>query len=196
MGLGDLARKVIAAGAPVLGGLLGGPAGGVVTKIIAGRLGTRDDADEIAAAIDRDPDAAVRLREIQAEHGVSLERIELEREANRIAAETVRFAEAARTIREELASKDGYVRRARPSLVYSAVFTMAALKVLAFYVFVSRPGHVADLVSFVQVMVPLVMLELAAAGYYIGRRSRDKSVAAGHDPGPGLFGALAGRLAR
>lgn len=51
--------------APILGTLLGGPAGGAVGGIIASALGTGNTADEVAAALQANPDAAVKLRELQ-----------------------------------------------------------------------------------------------------------------------------------
>ena len=196
MGLGDLARKMIGAGAPILGGLLGGPAGAAVTKIVAGRLGVRGDADEIAAALDRDPAAAVRLREIEADQAVSLERVALESEASRLAAATHRVSEASRIIRKEIASDDAFVRRGRPAIAWSAAISLFGLKALAAVVFLWRSEMASAFIEFMRAITPIIVIELTAAGYYVSRRSRDKQVAAGQDPGPGLFGALAGKLAR
>jgi hypothetical protein len=65
----DLAAQVIKAGAPILGGIIGGPAGSIATaavSAIAGALGSDDAPDAVSAAIKADPDkAAAALRQVE-----------------------------------------------------------------------------------------------------------------------------------
>lgn len=58
----------IAAMAPALGVALGGPAGGAVGALVAAALGTPARPADVAAVIAQDPDAAVKLREIELRH--------------------------------------------------------------------------------------------------------------------------------
>ena len=58
--------------APLLGTLLGGPAGGAVGAIIASTLGTGGSPAEVAQAL-ANPDAMVKLREVEARRQVDLE---------------------------------------------------------------------------------------------------------------------------
>ena len=60
--ISDVVGKV----SPTLGTLIGGPAGAVVGTAIAAALGTKDDPNEVAAAL-FDPESAVKLRQIEAE---------------------------------------------------------------------------------------------------------------------------------
>lgn len=57
--------------APILGTLLGGPAGGAVGGLIASALGTSNDPADVQAAL-ANPEAAVKLREVEARRQVEL----------------------------------------------------------------------------------------------------------------------------
>lgn len=58
----------IAAMAPALGVALGGPAGGAVGSLVAAAFGAKARPADVAAVIAGDPDAAVKLREIELRH--------------------------------------------------------------------------------------------------------------------------------
>lgn len=60
-------KETVASVAPMAGTLLGGPAGGAVGGMIAAALGVKDDPDEVAAAIKADPQAALKLRQVEAQ---------------------------------------------------------------------------------------------------------------------------------
>jgi hypothetical protein len=64
--------------APLLGGVLGGPAGAAIGSIVAAALGTENSPDAVAAALAGDPDAALKLRAIETSHEAELQRISLE----------------------------------------------------------------------------------------------------------------------
>lgn len=74
-------NAVIKAGAPLLGGALFGPAGSVIASIISGNLGMSPDAtpDQVMAAIKGDPDAALKLRQIETDHVERLQELGNER---------------------------------------------------------------------------------------------------------------------
>jgi hypothetical protein len=60
--------------APLLGTLLGGPAGAAVGALVASALGTDSDPASVSAAL-RDPATVVRLREIEATRATRLEEL-------------------------------------------------------------------------------------------------------------------------
>lgn len=76
MNWSDLGKKV-AEFAPLLGGVLGGPSGAVVGKMLASTFGTEEKPDAIAAAIDADPNAALKLKETESNNRVRLEQMYL-----------------------------------------------------------------------------------------------------------------------
>ena len=63
----DLASTV-AKSAPALGAALGGPAGAAVGGLIAAAFGVDRSAQAVADAVANDPEAAVKLREIELRH--------------------------------------------------------------------------------------------------------------------------------
>ena len=77
----QVGNAVIKAGAPLLGGALFGPAGSVIASIISGKFGVSPDAtpDQVMTAIKGDPDAALKLREIETTHVERLQELENER---------------------------------------------------------------------------------------------------------------------
>jgi hypothetical protein len=76
----SLGKNIARVGAPLLGTAVGGPIGGAAAgALVAGIFGANpDDPAAIAQAIAQDPQAAVKLRELELAHKMDLERIILE----------------------------------------------------------------------------------------------------------------------
>lgn len=192
-------KKIAAAGAPLLGGLLGGPAGAAVGTIVAEALGVENDPDAIERAISVDPDAAVKLAEIEATHKVELRRIALQAESEALEARMAMHAETQATHREEIKSEDKFVRRARPMLLYTAcvIATLIVCGILAvtFVVIFEPPeaGNPADVIQAIGEAIAgmqvILWILFGAAGLYVPNRTKDKQVAAGMQP-VGLLSGL------
>jgi len=60
------AAETVGKAAPMLGGLLYGKAGAGVGRLIAGALGVEDDPATVQKAMQADPDAALKVREVEA----------------------------------------------------------------------------------------------------------------------------------
>lgn len=77
----QVGNTAISVGAPLLGGALFGPAGAAVGSIIAGKFGLPLDStpDQVLTAIDGDPEAALKLRQIETTHVERLQELENER---------------------------------------------------------------------------------------------------------------------
>lgn len=97
--------------APVLGAALGGPAGGAVGAMIATALGVDNTPDAVAEAVKTNPEAAVKLAEIQANLQIA-----------QLNADTSRHSETEQTARAEQQSGDEYVRRTRPGLARKSAY--------------------------------------------------------------------------
>ena len=67
--------QVVGKAAPLLGTLLGGPAGGAVGAMVASALGTGNDPASVAAELSANPEALVKLREVEANRTVRLQEI-------------------------------------------------------------------------------------------------------------------------
>ena len=87
MNWSDIA-KTVGGFAPLLGTLLGGPAGTAVGAMIASGLGVSPEPDEVSKALAINPDAAVKIKQIEANRQVDLQKLVVQAEQNRIAADT------------------------------------------------------------------------------------------------------------
>lgn len=90
----DLAG-VVSKAAPVLGGILGGPAGVAVGGLLATALGTDASPDSVSAAILRDPQAAIKLKELETNSRVQLQQLAVTAEQNRLQAAAAQHASEA-----------------------------------------------------------------------------------------------------
>lgn len=76
----DIGKQAIQMGAPILGGALGGPAGAAVGAMIANQFGIdAPTPDNIMAAIKADPEASIKLREVELRHQERLIEMEVDR---------------------------------------------------------------------------------------------------------------------
>lgn len=99
--------NIVGRAAPVVGTLLGGPAGGMVGGLIANALNVSPDPDSVNEALASDPDALLKIQELQINAKVQLEQLTVTAENNRLQAAGAQFAaEAAdRDSARQLAAK-------------------------------------------------------------------------------------------
>ena len=74
---GDIGN-VIGKAAPIVGGLIGGPAGAGIGSAISGLLGVANEPDEVAKALKGDPDALVKIKQYEIDHKYDLQKVQLE----------------------------------------------------------------------------------------------------------------------
>lgn len=88
--------KAVGSAAPMVGTLLGGPAGAAVGALVASALGTRNDPEAVNAALAMHPDALAKVQELQINAKVQLQQLSVTAENNRLQAEAAQYsAEAA-----------------------------------------------------------------------------------------------------
>ena len=81
MGLGKLGSFLAKKGVPLLGSVIGGPAGAIVGQLVAPMFGANaDDEDDLIRSIEADPEATVKLKQIEAQNKERLEELNIERE--------------------------------------------------------------------------------------------------------------------
>jgi Holin of 3TMs, for gene-transfer release len=131
----DLAADVAKA-APILGGLLGGPAGAAVGGLIASALGTSNDPAQISAALATNPDAFVKLKQIESEQAVRLRELAVAAESNRLQAETAQIATVNTSIQAETKADHWPTYAWRPfigfvtgCMIFSCYFVLPLLKI-------------------------------------------------------------------
>lgn len=74
----EIGKTVIGGGAPILGGLLGGPAGAKVGAIVAGLLGCADSPEAVSTALASNPEALLQLKKYEMDHALELRKLELQ----------------------------------------------------------------------------------------------------------------------
>lgn len=83
---------VVGKAAPILGGILGGPAGAAVGSLVATALGTDATPDAVSTALLGDPNAAVKLKELEVNSKVQLQQLAVSAEQNRLQAAAAQYA--------------------------------------------------------------------------------------------------------
>lgn len=81
--------------APIVGTLLGGPAGAAVGSLVASALGVQNDPESVSAALVGNPDAMVRVVELQTNARVQLEQLTVQLETVRIQAAGAQYSSEA-----------------------------------------------------------------------------------------------------
>ena len=97
-------KDAVGSTAPLLGTLLGGPAGGAVGALIASALGVGNTPSEVTAALTTDPDIAVKLKQIEKERQVELQTLLVQAESHRLTQETAALVAVNTTMQVEAQS--------------------------------------------------------------------------------------------
>jgi hypothetical protein len=178
----DLAKQVIALGAPMLGTALGGPLGGAAGGLLAEVLGstTPTPAAVQTALPAADPE---KLAEAEAKW---VEMIRAEAETQRSA-----ITETQATIRAEIASSDPVQRWWRPAYAWELTLECAALWSVLVHEFWT--GDVATINAMVNATALLVTywgFRFGVLGVYVSGRTREKVSASTGQDAPGVLEKL------
>lgn len=84
--------RIVGRAAPVVGGLLAGPAGASVGSLLAATLGVDPTPESVDAALGRDPEALAKIQELQINAKVQLQQLAVTAEQNRMSAEAAQYA--------------------------------------------------------------------------------------------------------
>ncbi|MBK9497448.1 MAG: hypothetical protein IPO08_23580 [Xanthomonadales bacterium] len=180
----DLASK-ISQSAPLLGSLIAGPAGGAVGAVIASAFGVNSAPADVAAALAH-PDAAVKLREVEANRQIELQALVVRAESNRLAAETAAAESVNATIRAEAASEHWPSYSWRPFLGFCVGLNVIFSSALVLVVFVpvmfgvetaansiaQLPGVLGALAAINATVLPV----LGIASWYRGKMQADPNI--------------------
>lgn len=78
--------------APIVGTLLGGPAGAAVGALVASALNVPNDPEAVNAALASNPDALAKVTELQLNAKVQLQQLVVTAESNRLQADAAQYA--------------------------------------------------------------------------------------------------------
>ena len=164
MDLGKIGNSLVAAGLPILGSVLGGPAGGVLGSSLAAALGVKGkDIKQVLA----------NPNEIQMN---TLKRYELEHEEElkKLQIMSDNLKDVNITYRKEIASKDKYVRRMRPTFGYLLALILLVLTLTGTYSVVYDPSALSSFVQLVNAMTVPLTTAMAVLGIVVHGRTKEK----------------------
>jgi hypothetical protein len=162
--------KLVGKAAPALGMAIAGPGGAAIGGIVAAALGTANDAEEVAAALETNPDAYIKLKEIELANIERLEQMAFD-------AASAAIGQVNETMRAETKSDKWWVSGWRPFWGYvSAVGFFIQVGAVA-YLIVTGGDH--NLISELGSLSVFWSVPLAVLGIASWHRGQEKRVAAG-----------------
>ena len=176
-------KGAVGKAAPLLGTLVGGPAGTAVGGLIAAALGVEEKPEAIAEALRTNPDAAIRLQQLEQEHQRELQRMKIE-------ADTAQITQINKTMRAEL-GHDGWFKSGwRPFIGWIVGLSFGGLMAGLIYALFAMPANAGDIIAEATIVLTTM---LAVLGINISHRSGDKRSSIGQNT-PGILGAIAERI--
>ena len=179
-------KGIVGKAAPLLGTLLGGPAGAAVGSLVASVLGVDNEPDEVKKALEADPSLLLKLREAEMQQQTDLQRMMVE-------SETQQLAQVNETMRAELASGDKFKSYWRPLFGYVMALTWGAVMLAATYQILFKPDYASATIASLGQLSGLWGIGLAVLGINVWKRSDDKAMAFGRQP-EGILAAVATRI--
>lgn len=184
----------VAGFAPLIGGILGGPAGAAVGGLVSQALGVKNDPETVAMVLE-DQGARQKIIELEIAQKTRFEELYWE-------TLQVQTKETNTTMRTEVASEDEYVRHARPGFIYAMKWTwvlqIAASMVAALVsIFADALGDHIDSTAVIKAIAGFNAdtamqwsVALSVIGIYNVKRSHDKEVKETGQPLGGLLGSF------
>lgn len=150
---------------------------------IAKRIAGIDDPEEAIHAINNDPSLQIQLQ--QAMQPVLIAQFE---------SEAKKLESINATMRAEYASNRSFVANWRPFFGYVVALSWLLLMVALSVVILTKPEEAPAIIAAMASLSFMWSIALAVLGVSVQQRSKDKQIAAGHSPGPGIVSAIASRF--
>lgn len=194
--------KGVANIAPLLGTLIGGPAGAAIGRVIAGQYGTKPEPAEVLAVIKADPEAQIKLTEILLNHQETWLQMHFQHDQKMAEEDSKRLESVNATYRSELAQEDLYTKRWRPTYGYAMAFSwtvlMLATAASIIYITFWHPVNTGEifkgLAELYSSMIVLWTVALSVTGVSVYQRSKDKQGALTRQPEAALIDKLKSQL--
>ena len=87
--------------APLIGTVIGGPAGAAVGALVSATLGTDNNPSAVQQALASNPDVALKLAQLEVDQRIQLQSLTLTAEQNRLSAETAQLGSVNATMQVE-----------------------------------------------------------------------------------------------
>jgi len=186
MTLKDVGTFLIGKGLPFVGSLVGGRAGESIGQGIADLLGVENRPDAIMDAIEKNPEALVKIREYE----TTLAMAQLKNDE-------VHTAEASANIRAEAQASDEYTRQTRPKVLRQSFALWAIMTLSGFLalIIMAVAGIDKGILALITDSWKTATRDVGAivmvgfTGYTYMRSTRDKAYEAGKTPA-GIVGGI------
>ncbi|MDO6706143.1 3TM-type holin [Photobacterium sp. 1_MG-2023] len=182
-------KKLIGTAAPMVGTLIGGPAGGAVGGLVASALGVENTAAAIEAELRVNPEALLKIKQLESDERIRLQELMFQHAKLESGERQLAITQQAATMQAEMASSDPFVRRWRPTWGYTLCLSWALMFFGLFFVMTFQPQEAANVVNAIVALTPLISIALAVLGVNIHKRSLDKQITAGVKP-VGVLGGI------
>lgn len=171
----DKVKDLVGSVAPTLGTVLGGPLGGAAGKLIADKLGVENSPEKIQEALSTDPEAMVKIRELEAEKEVDLQRMAEKTERT--------YIDRQAAVYEAQAKSDG--QSTRPKIAYLMAWMLTIPYVLigvALTVNIYKSGF--EVKEYWPVLLAYLGVPLEILRKYFGELRKEQGQRLGIDPSP------------
>lgn len=178
-------KGIVGNAAPILGTLIGGPAGALVGTILSSALGTANTPDAVNKELAGNPEAIVKIQQIAATHAEKLQELAVQAEANRLSAETANTNVVNATMQVEAKSDHWATWFWRPAIGLAVAIDViiTSITVGAAYVGVVFCGVKPESLSYIPAMlgamsalIGCTMPVLGIASYFRGKAQADPNI--------------------
>ncbi len=186
--------------APAVGTALLGPAGGAIGTILSSVFGTDPEPDKVMQAIKMDPNAALKLKEIESNNQTELQKAILQAETMRLAEETKQIQAVNQTMQVEAQHK-GWPAFWRPFWGVISAVSFLVVSVFVCYlgyeaIMKGNPNAMTMIPQVISSMTMLFAVPGAILGVSAWHRGKMQRIQAGDMPQKSIVGALAERISK
>lgn len=154
--------------APILGSLLGGPAGAAVGTLIATTLGVENKPEAVSEALRINPEIAFKLAELESTERVKLRELLLEQSKAEIAADSQAISDVNKTMQAEATSEHWPTYAWRPFIGFSFGMYLNSMWILPLL-------HITPVVLSADLTLAVGGI-LGIASYFRGKAQADPNV--------------------
>lgn len=163
----DKIKNIIGNSAPLVGSLIGGPAGGAVGSLIANAIGTDNDPIAIETALSSDPNLLLKVKQLEYDYKTELQKMAIDAQNVQLKSEAQRLADV----------QDARAKHKDSKMPATLTFILSAMVVLMFLALFFEPPSS----NYSQVLIMITGTVMGAFGttvaYWVGssRGSADKA---------------------